>query len=150
MPVLTPATTAYAKGERPMANRRAIRCAGCGILAPPDVDVASGPDFKAGDVIEWLCDHCRAAAAAMRQPVPHYTTLAEIGRDAMGVVYKARHNQSGRMVALKLILPESAPSRSAIERFLREMSVISQLKPPNVVECFEHGTTRGQFWLAFP
>jgi len=94
-----------------MAKRRAIRCAGCGILAPPDVDVASGPDFKAGDVIEWLCDHCRAAAAAMRQPVPHYTTLAEIGRDATGVVYKALHRQSGRIVALKLIVPERAGKR---------------------------------------
>jgi serine/threonine-protein kinase len=131
-----------------MANRRAIRCAGCGILAPPDVEVASGPDFKAGDVIEWLCEHCRAAAAAMPQPVPHYITLAELGRDAMGVVYKARHRQSGRMVALKLIVPESAATRSAIERFLREMSVISQLKHPNTVEWLEHGMTRGQFWFA--
>jgi serine/threonine-protein kinase len=84
----------------------------------------------------------------MPQPVPHYTVLAELGRDPMGVVYKARHNQSGRMVALKLIAPESAATRSAIERFLREMSVISQLRHPNIVEWLEHGMTRGQFWFA--
>ena len=130
-----------------MAKRRAIRCAGCGILAPPDVEVASGPDFKAGDVIEWLCERCRAAAA-MPQPASHYITLAEIGRDATGVVYKALHRQSGRNVALKLIVPERAATRSSIERFLREMSVISQLKPPNTVELLEQGMTRGQFWFA--
>ena len=66
----------------------------------------------------------------------------------MGVVYQARHNQTGRLVALKLIVPESAAARSAIDRFLREMSVISQLKHPNIVEWLEQGMTRGQFWFA--
>jgi serine/threonine-protein kinase len=129
-------------------NGEAIHCGGCGAIAPPDVDIASGPDHKVGDKIEWLCELCRADAAAMPQPVPHYTTLAELGRGAMGVVYKARHNQSGRLVALKLIVPESAAARSAIDRFLREMSVISQLKHQNIVEWLEQGMTRGQFWFA--
>jgi serine/threonine-protein kinase len=66
----------------------------------------------------------------------------------MGVVYLARHNQTGRMVALKLIAPESAATRSAIDRFLREMSVISQLKHPNIVEWLEQGARKGQFWFA--
>jgi serine/threonine-protein kinase len=66
----------------------------------------------------------------------------------MGVVYQARHNQTGQLVALKLIVPESAAARSAVDRFLREMSVISQLKHPNIVEWLEQGMTRGQFWFA--
>jgi serine/threonine-protein kinase len=98
--------------------------------------------------MQWLCEPCRADVAAMPQPVPHFTTLRELGRGAMGVVYQARHSQNGRMVALKLIVPESAAARSAIERFLREMSVISQLKHPNIVEWLEQGMTRGQFWFA--
>ena len=65
----------------------------------------------------------------------------------MGVVFQARNNETGRMVALKLIVPESAATRSAIDRFLREMSVISQLKHPNIVEWLEQGMTRGQFWF---
>ena len=51
------------------------------------------------------------------------------------------------MVALKLIVPESAATRTAIDRFLREMSVVSQLKHPNIVEWLEQGMTRGQFWF---
>ncbi len=66
----------------------------------------------------------------------------------MGVVYQARHNTTGRLVALKLIVPESAAARSAVDRFLREMTVISQLKHPNIVEWLEQGMTRGQFWFA--
>ena len=85
--------------------------------------------------------------ATTPQPVPNYTVLRELGRGAMGVVYQARHNQTGRMVALKLIVPESAATRTAIDRFLREMSVISQLKHPNIVEWLEQGMTRGQFWF---
>ena len=66
----------------------------------------------------------------------------------MGVVYQARHNLTGQIVALKLIMPETATTRSAIDRFQREMSVISQLRHPNIVECYEQGMTRGQFWFA--
>src|SRR4029077_7825283 len=66
----------------------------------------------------------------------------------MGVVYQARHNLTGKMVALKLIMPETATTRAAIDRFQREMSVISQLRHPNIVEWYEQGMTRGEFWFA--
>jgi serine/threonine-protein kinase len=130
-------------------NGPPITCASCGASAPDDVDLAFVPDVTAAEeVFEWLCEVCRADMAAVPQPVPHYTTLRELGRGAMGVVYQARHNQTGRLVALKLIVPESAAARSAVDRFLREMSVISQLKHPNIVEWLEQGMTRGQFWFA--
>ena len=125
-----------------------IHCARCGTPAPPGINVAGGSNPKIGEPVDWLCELCRSEVAALPQPVPHYTTLRELGRGAMGVVYQARNNQSGRMVALKLIVPESAAARSAVDRFLREMSVISQLKHPNIVEWLEQGMTRGQFWFA--
>ncbi len=122
-------------------------CAGCGAKAPPGVDVASDADVSGGDSIQWLCDLCRGEIATSPQPVPTYTTIRQLGRGGMGVVFQARNNLTGRMVALKLIVPESAATRSAIDRFLREMSVISQLKHPNIVEWLEQGMTRGQFWF---
>ena len=66
----------------------------------------------------------------------------------MGVVYLAQHNAHRPQGRLKLIVPETAAARSAIDRFLREMSVISQLKHPNIVEWLEQGTNKGQFWFA--
>jgi serine/threonine-protein kinase len=125
-----------------------IPCAGCGTLAPPGIGIARGSGMRAGERVHWLCDLCRADVATSPQPVSHYTTIRELGRGAMGVVYLARHNSTGRMVALKLIVPESAATRSAIDRFLREMSVISQLKHPNIVEWLEQGANRGHFWFA--
>jgi eukaryotic-like serine/threonine-protein kinase len=129
-------------------NGKAIRCAGCGTAAPSDIDVASTSNAMMGETVQWLCEHCRAEVAALPQPVSHYNPLRELGRGAMGVVYQARDSRDGRLVALKLIVPESAMARSAVDRFLREMSVISQLKHPNIVEFLESGITRGQFWFA--
>jgi eukaryotic-like serine/threonine-protein kinase len=126
----------------------AIRCAGCGAVAPQNITVAGPVKGDATEVIEWWCSMCRSEAPGLPQPVPHYTTLREVGRGAMGVVYQARNNKTGQMVALKLIMPETATTRTAIDRFYREMSVISQLRHPNIVEWYEQGMTRGQFWFA--
>ena len=129
-------------------GQTAIRCTGCGTPAPQNITVAGPVQGDATEVVEWWCSLCRSESAALPQPVPHYNTLREIGRGAMGVVYQARHIQTGQMVALKLIMPETATTRTAIDRFYREMSVISQLRHPNVVEWYEQGMTRGQFWFA--
>ncbi len=130
------------------AGSGGIRCAGCGTVAPANLTVVGPVAGKPGEAVEWWCALCRSEAQSLPQPVPHYTTLRELGRGAMGVVYQARHNQTGQMVALKLIMPETATTRAAIDRFLREMSVISQLRHPNIVEWYEQGMTRGQFWFA--
>jgi hypothetical protein len=125
-----------------------IRCAGCGAVAPPNLTIVGPRAGSTGEKVEWWCVLCRSEAAGLPQPVPYYTTLRELGRGAMGVVYQARHNLTGQMVALKLIMPETATTRAAIDRFQREISVISQLRHPNIVELYEQGMTRGQFWFA--
>jgi serine/threonine-protein kinase len=142
MPGVAPQVVSLSPSGQPIA------CLSCGALAPPGIDYAAGSRTDHSEPIQWVCDPCRAEASLAPQPVAHYTTLREIGRGAMGVVYLAQHNDTGRNVALKLIVPESAAARSAVDRFLREMSVISQLKHPNIVEWLEQGTARGQFWFA--
>jgi serine/threonine-protein kinase len=137
------------KPVRPSLSEPAqIRCAGCNCLAPQNLTIAGPRAGGSAEPVEWWCALCRSDAASMPQPVPYYTTLRELGRGAMGVVYQARHNLTGKMVALKLIMPETATTRAAIDRFQREMSVISQLRHPNIVEWYEQGMTRGQFWFA--
>ena len=130
------------------AAARGMRCAGCGALAPPKLTIAGPVGAAANEAVEWWCASCRSEAASLPQPVPSYTCLRELGRGAMGVVYQARHKTTGRMVALKFIMPETATIRSAIDRFRREISVISRFHHPNIVECYEQGQTRGRFWFA--
>ena len=125
-----------------------IWCIGCGAPAPAGMRIAGEAGAGADDPVEWWCDACRSVSQGLPQPVPSYTCLRELGRGAMGVVYQACHKITGRMVALKFIMPETATTRSAIDRFRREISVISRFRHPNIVECYEQGMTRGQFWFA--
>ena len=145
---LTPAPGAPVASVALGPDGQPILCIGCGAFAPPDVDIARGSQMGVGESVDWLCELCRAEVELIPQAIPHYTILRELGRGSMGVVYLAQNQQSSRKVALKLIVPESAAAKSAVERFLREMTVISQLKHPNIVEWLEQGATRGRFWFA--
>ncbi|GIW89435.1 MAG: hypothetical protein KatS3mg108_3759 [Isosphaeraceae bacterium] len=134
--------------DAPTLPSLTIVCLACGQPAPPTVGIAGAADSEAPGAIEWLCPDCRVESGLMPQYVPHYQTLRELGRGAMGVVYLAQNVLSGQRVALKLIAPETAATQSAIKRFLRETSVLSQLEHPNIVKLHEHGQARGRFWFA--
>jgi hypothetical protein len=53
-------------------------------------------------------------------PIYGYQILEELGQGAMGVVYKARHLFSDRVMALKVLPIELATSGPYLERFKRE------------------------------
>ena len=129
-----------------------VRCLSCGRHAPDGLDVANGSrgqsDLSGNESIAWLCEACRGKAAECPQPIPGYTLIRQLGRGGMGVVHLARHEPTGQAVALKLIVPEVAAARSAVDRFSREVSVLRKLKHPHIVELFEHGVSRGRIWFA--
>jgi serine/threonine protein kinase len=57
-----------------------------------------------------------------------YEIVSELGRGAMGIVYRARDTRLERDVAIKVMLP-SAPT----QRFLREARLLAKIKSPYVV-----------------
>ena len=76
-----------------------------------------------------------------------YRVIRELGRGGMGAVYLARHARTGVEVALKVMLPNVAASKSATERFFREIENTKILQHPNVVQLHESGCSRGTFFF---
>ncbi len=70
-----------------------------------------------------------------------YEVLHELGRGAMGVVYKARDPQIDRLVALKTICShvEASEIRPYRERFFLEARAAGRLSHPGIVQIFDVG-----------
>jgi serine/threonine-protein kinase len=75
----------------------------------------------------------------MQERLGPYILVEELGAGAMGVVYRARHCQTGVELALKVIAPGFASNELLVARFQREMAIVQKLAHPNIVRCFETG-----------
>jgi len=79
---------------------------------------------------------------------PGYEILQEIGRGAMGVVYKARQVKLDRVVALKMILLGKHFDDNYLHRIEQEAKAVAALHHPNIVQIFETGEHAGLPFLA--
>src|SRR5580658_437845 len=71
-----------------------------------------------------------------------YEILAELGRGAMGVVYKARDPKINRVVAVKTVSLTGQPLEAELEyreRFFREAEAAGRLSHPGIVTIFDVG-----------
>jgi serine/threonine protein kinase len=80
--------------------------------------------------------------------VPGYEILEVLGRGAMGVVYKARHRNLKRMVALKMILAGDQANDLERDRFRVEAEAAAQLQHANIVQVYEVGEQNGCSFLS--
>ena len=77
--------------------------------------------------------HYEVASTADGRPV-------ELGRGGMGITYKAVDTTLERVVALKVINPDTFSGDAARQRFLREARAAAQLEHPNIASVFHMGT----------
>jgi len=102
-------------------NSQAYRCPRCGRVSRPAALAEARPDRVAG-----------------------YEVLEELGRGAMGVVYKARQARLGRLVALKMILDGTMASPEQRARFCTEAEAVARLNHPHIVHIHEIGEHDGR------
>lgn len=77
-----------------------------------------------------------------------YEIVSLIGRGGMGVVYQARDNVLGRIVALKVMTSDLAVDPEVHVRFLREARSVAALQHPNIVVVHELGEHEGSPFIA--
>jgi serine/threonine protein kinase/CHAT domain-containing protein/WD40 repeat protein len=75
--------------------------------------------------------------------LPGYEMLRELGRGGMGVVYLARQENLGRLVAVKVIRTGVWASGAERHRFAHEARLVAQLDHPGLVACYTIGEDRG-------
>jgi serine/threonine-protein kinase len=82
-----------------------------------------------------------------RNAIEGYRLIERLGSGAMGSVYKALHVKLDIPVALKVLRPSLASSKTQIERLKREAQLAARLNHPNVVRCLDVGESNGFHYL---
>ena len=84
----------------------------------------------------------------MGDAVGPYRIEALLGQGGMGQVFRAAHEQTGALVALKLLKPEFASDQALIRRLLREARAARTVEHRHLVGLLDVGEAEGQHYLA--
>jgi hypothetical protein len=82
-------------------------------------------------------------ASELAKLFPQFEILELLGQGGMGAVYKARQPALDRLVALKILPPQSGSDSGFADRFTREARALARLSHPNIVTLYEFGQAGG-------
>lgn len=77
------------------------------------------------------------ARAAVPQQIGSYDVIAKIAEGGMGAVYKARHQATGELVAIKVLPIATARNPVLLKRFEQEYKVAAAMDDPHIVRAIE-------------
>jgi serine/threonine protein kinase len=77
-----------------------------------------------------------------------YELQEEIGRGAMGIVYRGRQVTLDRTVAVKVLLESLVGDESFVTRFIREARIVASLSHPNIIHVYDAGVSDNLLYFA--
>jgi len=120
-------------------------CVSCGKAMPEDeagdrcVSCSNTIDVKGIDLSVPPAGLLDADTVELVRSIPRLELLEPIGKGGMGVVYKARQKGLDRIVALKVLPPDTKREILYEERFVREARALAKLNHPNIVTVHDFG-----------
>jgi serine/threonine protein kinase len=82
------------------------------------------------------------------QQIGPYEVLAKIGKGNAGSVFKARHRETGAIVAVKVLSVDEARNPVSLKRFEQEFAACSVLNDAHIVRGLDFGCTGSTHYLA--
>lgn len=77
--------------------------------------------------------------AVIGSQIGPYRIVRPVGQGGMGAVYEANHQQLGRRVAIKVLLPTFATHPEVVARFFNEARAVNVIDHPGLVQITEFG-----------
>lgn len=107
---------------------------------PDDVTVNNNPLQQAYflDIIKYFLNLAESGDHHLKA-ISGYNLVKLLSTSEFGEVYLAQHNQSGKFIALKVMLPAVAANDFAVQMFLRETENTKALQHPHVVQLMDCG-----------
>lgn len=120
-------------------------------LAQPDLDPTRTEEIKimlqsimAGNMAEKTRE---MLTDKIDVEFPGYEILEEIGKGAMGRVYKARQKSLNRFVAIKVVPPAFSSNEMYLKRLELEAKAMARLKHPNIVSAIDFGLQKQHYYI---
>ncbi len=77
-----------------------------------------------------------------------YEIISQVGQGGMATVFLARQQSMDRNVALKFLPKQFMNDDTYLQRFEREVKIVSQLEHRNIVPVYDYGEYEGQPYIA--
>jgi serine/threonine-protein kinase len=98
-------------------------------------------------------DHLSPALASLTGKIldERYQILRKLGEGGMSYVYQAQEVDTGRSVAVKILIPRLSRDPASVERLRREATIATRLNHPNVCPILRLGQTSDRLlYLVMP
>jgi serine/threonine protein kinase/Tol biopolymer transport system component len=112
------------KCAAPLTSSREIGISRTETLVPPREDLTTGAIFAG-----------------------RYQVIEELGHGGMGKVYKVFDKETKSRVALKLISPDVAGHKNAIERFRNELKIARDISHKNICRMYDLGREAETYYI---
>lgn len=133
----------------------AQRCTACGAEIPADAPqgqcpncllqagYASRPGMGPTQPYPPQSTFVAPSVEELQPKFPQFEILELLGKGGMGAVYKARQPGLDRLVAVKILPPETSQDPTFAERFQREARALARMSHPHIVAVYDFGQTGG-------